>query len=222
MNRPCLPRPSFLAAPLVTLVVATSCSSAYYKAMETFGWAKRDILVDRVQDGRKDQEQAKEKIQETYKSFQELTGQGGGDLEVIYKRLSKDLMRAQDAAADVKSSINKIEGVAQAMFSEWATELDDFKSAELRSKSERLLRDTKQRYGKMLGAMRDAEGRMTPILDKFSDHVRFLKHNLNAKSVADLQTTVDQIGGDVSRLIEEMEMSIREADEFIKSMDASS
>ncbi|MCA8969477.1 MAG: DUF2959 domain-containing protein [Planctomycetes bacterium] len=201
-------------------LVGTSCSSAYYKAWEVFGWAKRDLLVDFVQKGRENQAEAKEQIQETYKTFQALTGTDGGELEVVYKRLSKDLDRSKGEADDVKKSIADIEKTATAMFTEWQKEIGEIQTPELRGKSESLLADTKTRYGKMIGAMRDAEGSMTPILRKFEDHVLFLKHNLNAKSVSDLQSTVDKIGGDVSRLIEDMESSIQEANDFIQSMES--
>lgn len=210
---------ALFALALTCTLVGTSCSSAYYKAWDLVGWAKRDLLVDFVQQGRDDQTEAKEQIQETYKSFQELTGKDGGELEVVYKRLSKDLTRTKDAAADVTKSIGKIEDTANAMFTEWQKELSEIETPELRARSEVLLGDTKLRYGKMLGAMRDAESSMAPILRKFEDHVVFLKHNLNAKSIADLQTTADRIGTDVSRLIEDMEASIREASTFIDSME---
>ena len=213
---------SALCLLVLALGSTSSCSSAYYKAWEVFGYAKRDILVDRVQKGREQQAEAKETIQDTYKSFQALTGQGGGKLEAVYKKLSKDLDRSKASAADVHKAIGKIEAVATAMFSEWTTEIQEIKSPDLRGKSEELLGQTKTRYGKMLGAMRDAEAAMTPILGKFNDQVLFLKHNLNAQSVSNLQGTVDKIGGDVSRLIADMEKSIREADDFIKSIDKDS
>ena len=43
------------AAPLIVLV---GCTSSYYKAMKTFGKEKRDILVSRVKDSKKDQKEA--------------------------------------------------------------------------------------------------------------------------------------------------------------------
>jgi hypothetical protein len=51
--------------------------------MATFGKEKRDILVARVKDSKKDQQQAKEQIKTTMESFQELTGFQGGSLEKI-------------------------------------------------------------------------------------------------------------------------------------------
>jgi hypothetical protein len=66
--------------------------------------------------------------------------------------------------------------------------------------------------------MKAAEAKMAPVLVAFKDQVLFLKHNLNARAIASLQTNVNQIQGDVSRLVAEMEASINEANQFIEQM----
>jgi hypothetical protein len=59
---------------------------------------------------------------------------------------------------------------------------------------------------------------MTPVLGRFRDYVLYLKHSLNAQAIASLQGESQNIQGDISRLIEEMNRSIANADEFIKSL----
>ena len=44
---------------LFALVLLGGCSTVYYKTMEKFGYEKRDILVDRVEDARDSQNDAK-------------------------------------------------------------------------------------------------------------------------------------------------------------------
>src|ERR1700735_4129846 len=83
------------AAPLLALAGGTS---SYSKAMKTFGKEKRDILVSRVKDSKKDQQQAKEQIKTTMESFQALTGFQGGQLEKNYKKLNGDYEKAADGA----------------------------------------------------------------------------------------------------------------------------
>src|SRR3954468_23252816 len=67
----------------VTLVVGTvassGCKTAYYSTWEKLGWAKRDILVDRVKDAKEDQEAAKKQFQTALQQFQALTGFQGGE-----------------------------------------------------------------------------------------------------------------------------------------------
>ena len=59
---------------------------------------------------------------------------------------------------------------------------------------------------------------MYPVLDLFRDQVLFLKHNLNARAIAALDTETAAIEAEVRKLIEEMNASIAEADAFISSM----
>jgi Protein of unknown function (DUF2959) len=78
-------RRGFVVGVVALGVMVAGCKSSYYKAMKTLGKEKRDILVSRVKDSKKDQQQAKEQIKTTMESFQELTGFEGGSLEKSYK-----------------------------------------------------------------------------------------------------------------------------------------
>jgi hypothetical protein len=54
---------------LAAVMALAGCQSAYYKTMETFGYHKREILVDRVEDARDSQEEAKEQFQSALEKF---------------------------------------------------------------------------------------------------------------------------------------------------------
>jgi hypothetical protein len=56
------------------------------------------------------------------------------------------------------------------------------------------------------------------VLSAFRDQVLFLKHNLNAQAIASLKSELVSVETNVASLIKEMEASIGEANEFIKSM----
>ena len=194
------------------------CKSAYYSVWEKLGWAKRDLLVDAVQDARKEQVDAQKQFKTTLQRFQELTGFSGGDLEAKYKKLNSAYEDSVSQADAVRTKIKDVDTVANDLFKEWEKEIGEYENADLKRDSEQKLRDTRKRYEQLFSAMKNAESRMDPVLRKFKDQVLYLKHNLNAQAIASLQTTVAGIEGDVSKLISEMEASIREADEFIKQM----
>ncbi len=203
--------------PLLACVVA-GCDSVYYSTMEAFGFAKRDLLVDRVEDARESQTEAKEQFQTTFEAFKALTGFEGGELESRYTTLSKEYTRSKNSADDVTQRIASIEAVAGDMFSEWGEEIEQFSSPEMKRKSEALRADTQRRYDQLIGAMRAAETRMAPVLTAFNDQVLFLKHNLNAQAISSLQDQVVQIESNVGQLIQEMQRSIDEADAFLQSL----
>src|SRR5262245_19262115 len=71
---------AFLSFPLALALFLAGCSSAYYSTMEKFGFAKRDILVDRVEDTQKSQEKAKEQFADALEHFVAVTKVDGGDL----------------------------------------------------------------------------------------------------------------------------------------------
>lgn len=201
-------------------VPLSGCAGTTIAMKEKFGYAKREQLVDQVQDARDEQEEAREQFATTLEEFKALTGFDGGNLEKTYNTLKRELERSESAAGDVSGRIRSVERVAEALFREWDGELDAYESATLRRASEDQLNDTRDRYDQLIRAMGDAESRMEPVLSAFRDQVLFLKHNLNARAIASLDATVLELEGEVDRLIEEMNASIAEANAFIESMNA--
>lgn len=206
--------------PLLTLgaLALSGCQSAYYATMEKFGLEKRDILVDRVEDARDAQQETKEAFTDALDQFSALVSYDGGDLEKIYDRLNSRFEASEKAAGEVKDRINAIERVAKDLFDEWGREIEQFTSPELKRKSREALSQTQASYLGLLSRMRAAEATMYPVLDLFRDQVLFLKHNLNARAIASLDTETSVIEERVRLLIEEMNASIAEADAFIASM----
>jgi hypothetical protein len=200
------------------ILISIGCKSAYYATWEKLGWAKRDILVDRVKDARDDQEAAKKQFKTTLERFQDVTNFQGGDLEAKYKKLKSEYDSCEGRVNDVKKRIASVESVAKDLFSEWKDELKQYESDELRRNSEQKLNETKQRYDQLIAVMKKAEVKMDPVLKRFNDQVLFLKHNLNAQAIASLQTTAATVETDVSALIKDMEASINEANQFISQM----
>ena len=201
------------------LAAAPSCRSAYYGTMETFGVHKRDILVDRVEEGREAQQEAKEEFVSALDAFRAVTRFEGGELEKVYEKLSDHYESSADKAEEVSERIESIETVSRDLFDEWSDEIRTLENPDLRRKSQRLLDDTRTRYADLIDAMHKAEKRMEPVLTAFHDHVTFLKHNLNAQAIASLEGDLGEVEGDVAALIRDMEASIREADAFLAELD---
>lgn len=203
---------------LPALLLLAGCQSAYYATMEKFGIDKRAILVDRVEDAREQQAEAQQQFQTTYEAFQALTGFEGGDLEKLYKKLKSEYDDAVDESEGVTKRIDSIEDVAGDLFEEWEAEIDELTDPTMQQDSRAMLRDTKSQLEGVVKSMRDAESTMPPVLERFNNHVLFLKHSLNAQAIGSLKNTSAEIGRDIDALIKRMESSIAEADAFIKNM----
>lgn len=204
----------------VFLLLLTGCSSAYYGAMERLGVHKRDILVDRVEAARDSQLETKEQFSSALQQFKAVLAFDGGDLEQKYNELKGVLADSEERADDVRQRVTAVEDVAEALFDEWESELDQYSSASMRRSSENQLKQTRSRYYKLISAMKKAEAKIDPVLNPLRDQVLFLKHNLNARAISSLQAELGNIETDVARLIREMEVSIRQADQFIDNLKA--
>lgn len=200
------------------LAFGAGCSGTYYKVMEKVGFAKREILVDRVDETQQAQGEAKEQFASALERFIAVTKVDGGDLQRKYSELSREFERSEARAKEVHDRIAAVEDVADALFREWKQELGQYSDANLKRESQRQLDQTRQRYEDLLRLMKRAASRMDPILATFRDQVLFLKHNLNARAVASLDSTTRTLETDVSRLIADMEASIRESEAFIRTL----
>lgn len=204
---------------LLALMLLVSCGSVYYSTMEQFGVYKRDILVDRVEEARDSQEEAKVQFNSALEQFTALMDFDGGDLQDVYEQLNSAFQSSERRADEVSDRIRAVEQVSSDLFDEWEDELALYTDQSLRASSERTLRNTRTRYVQLLTTMHTAEDTMIPVLDAFRDQVLFLRHNLNSRAIASLRTESTSIENDIANLIREMENSIAESNRFLNELD---
>lgn len=204
---------------ILPTVSMTGCATASYAVKERFGIEKRDILAARVEDAAKAQNAAKKEFTDALDAFRAVVNVDGGELEKKYDKLRGAYDDANDRANKARDRVSAVKTVARDLFKEWERELKDFSDPALRRASERQLEETRARYTILRGKMEAATDSMDPVLAVFKDRVLYLKHNLNARSIAALDGETALLERDVSRLIADMEQSIAAADEFIKQMD---
>lgn len=207
-----------LASFLLLAALAGSCRSAYYGMWEKLGVEKREIMVDRVEDAREAQADAKDQFVSALDQFRTVVKIDPSELESVYEDLADELESSEDRASAVQSRVASVEEVATDLFAEWEAELDEYKDPDLKRSSNELLEKTRDQYDGLITAMRKASDSMTPVLETFRDQVRFLKHNLNAEAIASLQGELGSIESSTAALVRDMEAAIAEADEFIAGM----
>ena len=203
---------------MAAIVLLTACQSAYYGAMERLGVAKRDIMVDRVEEAQDAQQEGQEQFQNALEQFRSVVNFDGGDLQQVYDRLDAEFQRSEQAADRIRDRIEAVEDVADALFDEWEDELDLYTNQQLRRDSEQQLRATRDRYDQLARAMQRSEATLDPVLDSLRDNVLYLKHNLNARAIASIRGELDTIDADVDELMAAMEAAIAESDRFIAQM----
>ncbi len=202
----------------LSLLAMAGCQSAYYSALEKVGLHKRDILVDRVEDARDSQQEAKEQFKDALEHYRSVVQVKGGKLEERYDRLNREYEASEASAREVRERIAAVEDVAEALFREWQRELDEYTNASLKAASAKDLRRTRGEYQVLMQRMRAAEKRIDPVLNVLRDQVLFLKHNLNARAIGALQGEYRTLQGNVDQLVAEMQRAIDEADLFIRQL----
>lgn len=208
----------YAAMALVVAGLVTACSSTYYKAYETFGVYKRDLLKKKVAATRDEEQKVQADFTNALTRLKAITGFEGGELEKQYRDLQSRYDSAASRVQAVHGRIQQVETVARDLFAEWQTENQQIGTPSLRTVSDQQLQDTRKRYEDLVTALKKAEASMDPVLGKFHDYVLALKHSLNAQAVAALQGESLNIQAEIRRLIDEMNASIAQADAFIKQL----
>jgi len=207
------------AATLLTLTVlflTTGCQSAYYAAWEKLGKEKRHLLKDQVEEVRSEQQEASEEFKDVLSRIKELYGFEGGDLEEFYEDLKSDYEDSLERSEEVSDRIDQVEEIAEDLFKEWEREIEEIDNAKFRSQSRESLQETRRRYDRLHRSMIQAEQSMKPVLNKLEDYVLYLKHNLNAQAIGAIRQEVADIEVEVGSLIQDINRSIKEADDFLK------
>ncbi len=205
---------------LVTAMVflGSGCRSAVYSTYEKFGVYKRDLLKKRVVAARNEEKEAGEQFKDALTRLREMYASSGTELEKTYDKLKAEYDASVTKSDAVRKRVRDMETVAADLFKEWEAEIKEISSDSMKASSRDQLRQTRERYEEMHTALKRAEQSMDPVLTKFRDHVLYLKHNLNAQAIASLKGEAISIQNDISRLIEDMNASIQQADAFIKQM----
>lgn len=209
---------SVFALVLIATVGLTGCQSMKYSALEAVGVEKREVLSGRVDKAADAQDEAREQFASALDQFRATVQVDGGDLERTYEQLNREFERSQARAEEVSERIDSVEHVAEALFDEWEDELDLYADPNLRRRSEDILIETRERYERMMLAMRRAETTMEPVLEVFQDQVLFLKHNLNSLAIAAIRDEMAGIEQATEELMGAMNQAIREARSFIETL----
>lgn len=198
--------------------VKKAIDSAQYSAWETVGVEKRDLFKRKISNVKDDQEDTGEAFKDALTQLKEVYAFDGGNLEKEYNKLNNSYEEAQEESAEVSQSITKLNEVAQDLFVEWEGELQEIKTADLKRKSAKQLSETRSKYKTLHQHLKTSENKMAPVLARLKDQVLFLKHNLNAKAIGGLKAEGDKIESDIEVLLDEMNRSTKEAEEFIETL----
>jgi uncharacterized FlaG/YvyC family protein len=200
------------------LLILTSCSTVYYNFWETLGKEKRDLLKSKIENVTESQDDIKEEFEDTLSKIRSQYKFKETDLERTYDSLKSDYEGLDKESKYLSSQINKSEDIANDLFSEWKTEAYKLNNKSYKAQSLNKLTKTKTKFKTTLRSMRIIEKDLAKVLKRFNDQVIFIKHNLNAKIVANLKSELISIEAQIKRLIRQINSSTSKAKNFIKDI----
>ena len=203
---------------VLSLSACGTVQKAQYSVMEKVGVHKRDILIDRIEKTTETQQETKQQFKTAYEELASLIKVDDRGLEKKYKKLANAVEASEVKTKQLRDRIASVDEVAQALFTEWQDELDQYQTKSLRQTSAQNLSTTKQRYAGIYKKMQTSQQRVEPVLKILQDNTLYLKHNLNARAVTSLSNEVLVIEDKVALLIRQMEDSIDESKSFIQAM----
>lgn len=198
--------------------IKEAVKEAKYSAYEAVGYEKRDLFKKQVSNVKSEQDDSKEEFEDALQQLKAVYQFDGGNLEREYSKLKNAYDDANKSATEVRESIAKLNTISTDLFQEWAKEIGQISSADLRAKSQASYDQTQKKYRSYYSQLKKSETRVAPVLKKMNDQVLFLKHNLNAAAIAGLKVEAGRIESDIAQLIQEMNQSIKEADELISTL----
>ncbi len=187
-------------------------------SIDTFYAEPRDVLINRVEAASEAQQETAKEFKSALEKFKEVTHFEGGDLEKKFSILSAAYHRSEDSAKNVSQRVDRVVAATNKLLDEWRDELEQYHDDTIRRKAEAQFDETRLSAQKLIAAMRNAESKTKPVLGAFKDQVLFIKHNLNMQAINSLTQETAIIERDVAQLIQEMEASIAEAEQFISSI----
>jgi len=208
----------FLGLITLALLALTGCQTAYYATMAKFGYEKRDLLKSAVAKARDSQQDTAQEFKDALTRLKEMYAFDGGELEKNYNKLKTDHADCEAQAKTLRKRIADMDQVANDLFAEWEKEIGQFSNPAYASNSRRQLGETRSKYNELAAAVRASEATMEPVLKQLGEQVLYLKHNLNAAAISSLRGEATSIQNDITRLIDQMNASVRQADAFIEAM----
>jgi len=201
---------------LILSLLNKRLQNVYYQSRESLlGHHKRDIVVAQVDLASNSLQDCRDQFVDALDKFKVIVKMKDSPLELRYQQLKSRYDICRNKADQFNQRIQAIEQVSEALFAEWEAELLLYSNRSLRARSQQQLKKSRLQYQRLIKAMQLAESRMQPVLAAFQDQVLFLKHNLNAHAIAALRQEFMDISVDISRLIDLMEKTIREANDFV-------
>ena len=174
---------------------------------------KADALIDAI-------DEAQSQVRTTLDAHKMLIFGNATDLRKPYKALDKAIGLTSKRRETVRRRADEAKEEAAEYFGAWAGSLPSIQDAELRTRSEERLRDSKARFDGIVAAGERAAVVYEPLAARLRDQWNYLGHDLNASGIESLRPDADAVNAEGNQLIAEIDDSLRQARDYVTSIRA--
>jgi hypothetical protein len=172
--------------PSSVFVVAVLLSVAGLANAQDQGVKEVQQLVKRANSTVNAIDDAKTQLQKTMAAYDEVLAPDTKDRRGAYKKLQKEMANTEKKRAEIAQKSQEMNTQADTVFKSWEGSMADIQNADLRTRSEERLTQTKARYAEISTTGQKAAELYDPFMKSLQDQVTYLGSDLNASAVASL------------------------------------
>lgn len=140
------------------------------------GKEKRHLLISQVESFSEEQEETAKVFESVVERIKSEYSFDGGELEDTYTKIKNDYDECEGRHNDLLARIEKVDSIGEDLFDEWADEISEISSANLRTQSQSSLKESQRNFKRLSQAMHKSATKIPPVLTKLKDNMLFLKH----------------------------------------------
>lgn len=207
--------PRTLASALSIWLLATACAGTSERSESI---EQVDELLRRIERVQAESAVAKESAHSALNELCTLVSPGfKGDAAMAFAKFVAASDASEEQGETLRDSVEPMRDAADALFRRWTKDMEAFGNSRMRQRSQTRLDETRTSYQSIVGASQAAQIALDAFHDDLRDHATFLRHDLNANSVASLRGDVRQLREQIEGLDMRFDATVAAARAYVES-----
>ncbi len=140
-----------------------------------------------------------------------------GDAAAAFARFMEAKDASEEQAETLRGATGPMQDAAADVFQRWTKDMEAFGNSRMRQRSQARLDETRTRFQAIVGAAQTAQIALDAFHDELQDHALFLRHDLNAASVASIRTDVRELTDQSKALDQRLDATVAAANAYVES-----
>lgn len=180
--------------------------------------ANQQQLAASILEARGEAGRTADQLKATLTSLNALTRQSTGDLRPAYTEFAAQAAKTEGAAGWTRTRVQWMATDGRQYFDKWQQDLDGIANPSLRKKAQKRLDAAKLSYGKVEGALKQADAKFTPFLSDLGDIQKALANDVTPGGVKAIRGTVKSANFNHQYVSQSISTALKEMDKMAKAL----